>query len=215
MKNQQTKTNIFFIMGKTNAGKSFIFKTINMMSMNDRLFRSLQLSPIVYGTTRNKRSGEVNGLDYIFFTDEEFQAVPKRNIIECRTYYTSNDGRINYFTLENQIKKCSNNIICGSPYQYAKFKEYYKDDENVFIYPIIIQCDIVKRLNRGIDRASNNNDVKELCRRISEEDIEWNEVSKNYPEVNCPSRHEHALEYLNEGLLNLKPIYEFINKKIL
>lgn len=66
-----TKT-IVTLTGPTCSGKTTLQK----------LLENKGLSGIVSFTTRKMRQGEVDGVDYFFFTEEEFKALPKNAIVE-------------------------------------------------------------------------------------------------------------------------------------
>jgi guanylate kinase len=52
---------IFVILGKSASGKDTIFQ---------RVLAECNLNPIVYYTTRPRRTGETHGKDYYFVTDK-------------------------------------------------------------------------------------------------------------------------------------------------
>lgn len=190
-------TNLFCIVGKTGSGKSLYMTKL----LEDKRFISkYNISNLVYGTTRSKRKDEVEGKDYYFISKEEYAKINYDDLIESRSYYTLNDGEVYYFTKKEYLED-SNNIICtASPYQYEKYKSwfYYKSLESNHIdyniYAIIIDTDLKTRLNRVINsRTSKDDDIYELCRRVIQEKMEFDDVCKRLPELST----EQSTEYSN------------------
>lgn len=190
-------TNLFCIVGKTGSGKSLYMTKL----LEDKRFISkYNISNLVYGTTRSKRKDEIEGKDYYFISKEEYAKINYDDLIEFRSYYTLNDGEVYYFTKKEYLED-SNNIICiASPYQYEKYKSwfYYKSLESNHndynIYAIIIDTDLKTRLNRVINsRTSKDDDIYELCRRVIQEKMEFDDVCKRLPELST----EQSTEYNN------------------
>ena len=74
---------IVFIMGKSSSGKDSIYKKLKE---DDKL----GLTNVVLYTTRPRRDGETDGVEYNFVTDEKEQEMEKLNkIIELRCYNTA------------------------------------------------------------------------------------------------------------------------------
>ncbi len=74
---QQTTGKIVVISGPSGVGKSTICKRI-VDEFKDRLYLSIS------ATTRNKKSGEQDGVDYFFVSEEEFKKQFKAgNFLEC------------------------------------------------------------------------------------------------------------------------------------
>lgn len=61
---------VFVILGKFASGKTTIAKMLE---------QKYNMKRVVTCTTRNKREGERNGIDYYFYTDEEFEELATNN----------------------------------------------------------------------------------------------------------------------------------------
>ncbi len=72
---------VLILMGKSATGKDTVLK---------ELVRKHQFIPIISDTTRPKREGEIDGVDYNFLTPEEFSS---RKHIEERSYNTAVAGK--------------------------------------------------------------------------------------------------------------------------
>ena len=70
---------IFYIMGKSASGKDSLYKKL--------LASDLRLNRVVIYTTRPKRDGESDGVEY-YFVDKKFLDDNKEKVIEERVYHT-------------------------------------------------------------------------------------------------------------------------------
>ena len=110
---------IYYIMGKSSSGKDTIFKEL--------LNRIPGLRRVVPYTTRPRREGEENGVEY-FFTDEEQTEKLKKagRIIELRAYDTA-CGVWKYFTADDgQVDLvAADYLMIGTLEAYEKMIRYY------------------------------------------------------------------------------------------
>jgi len=173
---------IVFIMGKSSSGKDSIYKKLKE---DDKL----GLTNVVLYTTRPRRDGETDGVEYNFVTDEKEQEMEKLNkIIELRCYNTAY-GVWKYFTADDgQIDLASGKryIVIGTLEAYDKFCEYYGNEH---IMPIYIEVDDGVRLIRAVKREmeQENPHYEELCRRFladakdfSEENIRKSGITRRF-----------------------------------
>ena len=65
--------NIFCILAKTGAGKSFYY---NKLIEDKQFMEKNNISTLVYGTTRKPRKDEIDGVDYYFYSREDYKKVP-------------------------------------------------------------------------------------------------------------------------------------------
>lgn len=90
---------IYYIMGKSSSGKDTIYK-----KLMDRMRGKLKT--VTGYTTRPKREGETDGIEYFFVTDEKYREMCSQGIvIESRnyntiygvwTYFTADDGQVEF-----------------------------------------------------------------------------------------------------------------------
>ncbi|MNS85176.1 Guanylate kinase [compost metagenome] len=87
---------------------------------------------IISFTTRAKRSGEVDGEDYLYISEEEFRRLyDKGEIVESTTYY----GRANYgITLQELEYKLSKGpaFVIVDVEGKKQLEEFYKDTVSIF-----------------------------------------------------------------------------------
>lgn len=158
---------IFYLMGKSSSGKDTIYKRL---MANEKL----SLKNIVLYTTRPIRSGEQDGVEYYFVTNERLNELLEANkVIEKRTYHTCL-GDWSYFTVDNEKVDLAaeNYLMIGTIESFQKTKEYYGNDK---VVPVMIELDDGVRLMRALERerAQDNPKYSEMCRRFlaDEEDF--------------------------------------------
>lgn len=217
----ENTTNVFCILSKTGGGKSEYMNRI----VSDHFFmKKNDLSLLVYGTTRNRRKYEKDGVDYYYHTQEEYDNIPDSELVESRSYYTLNDGTIYYFTKAEYFNKKSKNVICiTSPFQYENYRNWFakeniKGNHKYRIFMIILETDLRIRIDRISKRANSDKDLYEMCRRIVEEKNEFEDVQKRIPELIDPMMSTNVCyinnnDYSEESILeNIDKIKTFIEK---
>ena len=137
---------ILVLCGLSASGKDTI------LNMIDPLFER-----IISHTTRPKRQGEVDGVDYHFVDADDFIPMYVRGeIIEDRTYYTIENGEsaVWYYGLhENELKKSASDYVVILDYQGLKqlIKKVDKDTRVIVAY---VDASDEKRLERVKKRGS-------------------------------------------------------------
>lgn len=161
---------IAFIMGKSASGKDKIYK-----HLVDN--KALQLNTVTLYTTRPKRVGETDGLEYYFVDDEKATAMENNGqIIELRAYDTVY-GVWKYFTADDgqiDVKSDKKYIVIGTLEAYDRFCEYFGRDE---LLPVYIEVDDGVRLLRAVNREIKQDNPKydELCRRFLADAADFSE----------------------------------------
>ncbi|WP_010240878.1 guanylate kinase [Clostridium arbusti] len=151
---------IFCLLGKSGCGKDTIFKRL----MDHK---KLNLKPIVSYTTRPKRDGETDGVEYYFINKRKLKQYESMGrIIEVRKYSTVN-GDWYYSTIDDgqiSIKENSYLIIVTLD-AYKSLQQYFGID---MVIPIYITLDDGIRLERALKREEKeeNPNYNELCRRF-------------------------------------------------
>ena len=147
-------------MGKSASGKDTIYARI----LEDE---RLGLKPYVGYTTRPKRAGETEGVEYHFTTEDElkqFEASGK--LIEKRVYHTVY-GDWYYYSVDDDNTDLSKNdyLYIGTLESYVKMRDYYGADKLV---PVYIEVEDGLRLERAIQRERKQKEpgYAEVCRRF-------------------------------------------------
>lgn len=189
---------IFYIMGKSAAGKDRIY---SLLAGN----KELKLKKLVLYTTRPIRDGEENGVQYYFTDDSKLQEFKEEGkLIEARAYHTVH-GIWTYFTADDgQVDLLDGNYLgIGTLESYQKLKEYYGEEH---VIPIYIQVEDGERLQRALQREREQEKPKyeELCRRFLADQEDFSE--RNIQEAGI------KLRFTNDNLeLCVESIINYIN----
>ncbi|WP_138303617.1 MULTISPECIES: guanylate kinase [Eubacteriales] len=191
---------IYYIIGKSSSGKDTIFKEL--------LSRIPELKQVVPYTTRPRREGEKDGVEY-FFTDEKRTEELERagRIIELRAYDTA-CGVWKYFTADDgQIDlETGNYLMIGTLESYEKMVQYYGAEN---ILPLYIEVEDGERLSRALarERQQAQPKYKELCRRFLADEEDFSEEKLRRLGIRRRFRNEdkeHCLEEITEVIYNGK-----------
>ena len=160
---------IFLLMGKSTSGKDTIYRNL----IEDE---SLFLKKVVPYTTRPQRSGETDGVQYFFKTEEEYQDLKKKGqIIEERTYHT-NYGEWRYFTVDDGqiVLSDGDYLVIGTLESYCYIRDYF-GKENVV--PLLIDVEARIRLERAMKREGKQENPRydEMCRRFLADEEDFSE----------------------------------------
>ena len=133
------------ILGESGSGKSTL---VDALVAHDNKYKK-----IVTYTTRPKREGETNGVDYHFISNETFDELAKRNFfIEFNMYRNWYYG--------TAITDCSNNNFTVAVLTPAGMRELKR--KGIEVHSIYLYVDrrsrLIKILNRG-------DDIEEAYRR--------------------------------------------------
>lgn len=163
---------IFCLMGKSASGKDTLFQKI----LRDD---TLGLRTIVTHTTRPIRSGERDGKEYFFSTQEEFQkALAAGKVIEHRAYdtaygiwyyYTEDDGQVD-------LSRYSY-LLIGTLESYTALRAYFGADR---VIPIYLYVEDGERLQRALDRERAQKQPKyaEMCRRFLADEKDFSQENR-------------------------------------
>lgn len=164
---------IFYIMGKSSAGKDTIYKRL----LEDA---ELGLQRIVLYTTRPMRRGESQGREYHFVGEDRLKELEGQGkIIELRTYETVY-GPWSYFTADDgRIELSGQDYLgIGTLESYEKIRKYYGEEK---VCPLYIQVEDGERLKRAIQREELQKEPKyeEMCRRFLADARDFSEENLN------------------------------------
>ena len=159
---------LYCILGDSGSGKDTVVSKV--------LARDVRIHPVVQYTTRPRRPGEKNGREYFFVNLESEKDLKQYNPVEIRKYTVAGGDIWYYFTAEDSLKNISKEdyIMPCSPSQFSSIYNKYKGD----VFPIILTVPDIDRLIRLVTRDKTQN-VKELCRRFSEDKDSMSMYIKN------------------------------------
>ena len=164
---------IFYIMGKSASGKDSIYKSL--------LLKDLNLKKVPIWTTRPKRDGETDGMEYYFVSKDFLDNNDK--IIEKRIYHTV-FGDWYYATIDDgYIKKDEDYLMIGTLASYMSMKEYFGENN---LFPIYIEIDNATRLERAKKREMQQNvpKLEEMERRFLADEIDFSEENVKKAKIN-------------------------------
>lgn len=192
---------IIYIMGKSSAGKDTIYKILK---------EKIDVKPYVLYTTRPIRTGEKEGVDYNYLTDEEMKQYfqnENSKVIESRTYNTVY-GPWTYATiLDNQFSSEKDLLMTGTLESYNALLKYFQNKKNIQIIPIYIEVDDGVRLERALKREREQSNPKyiELCRRFiadsqdfSEENINKSGIKKRFKNNKLDDCVNEIIDYIGK-----------------
>ena len=160
---------IYFLMGKSASGKDTIYARI----LEDE---RLGLKPYVGYTTRPKRAGETEGVEYHFITESEMNAMDEAGkVIEKRCYQTVY-GPWYYLTADDGQIDLSrrSSILIVTPAAYGKLRDYFGAEQ---VVPLYVETEDGLRLARALkrERAQKNPKYEEMCRRFLADSEDFSE----------------------------------------
>lgn len=179
------------IMGETGVGKNYI--------QNFILNNYPKYSKIVTYTTRPMRKNEVNGIDYIFISDKEFENKIKNNeLLEYQEYKTQY-GIWKYGTPKNIPNENSIIILDKNGYD-----ELIKIMDCHLFY---VKCyDAEKRIYMALMRNKeiNKDTVEELFRRVFVDREKFKNIENNPKLIMIPQFYnEYTLDVVCDIMDNI------------
>lgn len=146
---------IFCLVGKSCSGKDTLCAKI--------LERHPELVPVIPHTTRPRRTGEVEGQNYRFVTEEQLRQYEARGqVIEKREYHTV-QGLWTYFTLRFPLDR--DRLLITTLEGAKALMDAYGPQA---VHIVCLHVDDRARLLRCIDREERQErpDYAEVCRRF-------------------------------------------------
>jgi len=158
---------IFYIMGKSSAGKDTVYRKLLGRKGNT-------LRKLVMYTTRPRRDGEQDGVEYFFVDDGRLEELERAGkVIELRSYQTFH-GVWHYFTvLDEQIDlEHADYLVIGTLESYARMRAYFGGGKLV---PLLLEVEDGVRLQRALDRERLQEQpcYQELCRRFLADEADF------------------------------------------
>lgn len=169
-------SNFIYIMGKSSAGKDTIYS-----NLKDKI----QTNLYVPYTTRPKREGEENGIQYFFKTKEEIEQLSKSGkIMESRNYNVINaQGQKDVWTYatvyDEQFNKQGDYMSIGTLESYTSILKYLKEnpEKNINMIPVYISIDEEERKRRATERENKQAkpNYEEMNRRLQADNIDFSD----------------------------------------
>ena len=150
---KMNKTKLIAIIGRSASGKDYLFR--------HALKNNPSLNPVIHYTTRPRRDGEVDGRDYFFVTETEFQR--KEDNYEFFSITSFRDWR--YGVDSNSFDSNKINIGIFNPFEISQLYGFFRDKFHITI--IETQADEQTRYQRSLERLKpfDEEGLQEMCRR--------------------------------------------------
>lgn len=139
--------------------------------LNKVLESNKNIKPIISVTTRPKREGETDGVEYKFITLEELtELYNNEELIEIREYNTKH-GVWYYGITKDSIDVDSDDIyiVIVDVQGVVQLRQYLNSlkSDNIKVESVFINCSGKERMFRSLTREQNLNDeqIAEICRR--------------------------------------------------
>lgn len=168
------------IIGKSGSGKDTTAQLLKTKYGFDR---------VIEYTTRKKRTGEIDGVEYHFITDEVYDDMLNNNeFIADSTFERVQDGdvcKVRYGIKKSEI--IPNTIISTNPSSMIKIKSIIPDAIVVYIFvPGYI------RTRRLRERGDNR---KEIERRLITDGKDFNDEVLSYVDISISNGISYTLDY--------------------
>lgn len=190
---------IFCLIGKSATGKDSVYKELLKKEPDS-------LKTVVPYTTRPRRNGETEGVEYHFRSVEEYERLKAEgHIIESRCYQTVY-GPWYYFTADDgQIQPDDENYLLIMTLEgYESLQKYYGKDR---VMPIYIEVEDGLRLTRALEREKQQREPKyaELCRRFLADQKDFDDAV--IEKLGIEKRYQNVMldECVSEIMRDLKP----------
>lgn len=159
---------LFVFMGKSASGKDTLYR--KLMQQHE------ELHAVISYTTRPIRTGETEGAEYHFVTEEQMEEMKRAGqIVECRCYQTVR-GSWYYFTAEDgQIDFDRGDFVLISTLEgYEQIRSFYGADR---VVPLYIEVEDIIRMERSLarERQQEKPCVAEVCRRFLADEEDFSE----------------------------------------
>lgn len=159
---------IIALCGQTASGKSTLFKKI--------VSKYPEINPLISFTTRPKREGEQDSVDYFFITKKEYEHhLLAGDIIAPREYLVASGGVWYYGINKNQMSRDGWNIGIFDPEGLRSIQKYHPEIDLTIIY---VDATPKTRLHRYLNR--DDCDVWEICRRMLDDKEVFQDFEKEF-----------------------------------
>jgi len=158
---------IYVLLGPTCSGKSTTLKQLV----------DFGYEPIITYTTRPKRKNEVDGKDYYFISERQFNHLDKFNLLIAKNTFKNAFGTEWHYAINRQdVDLTKDLVVITDPKGYRDLVKTFGKENVTSIY---LNTNYEIRLIRGLNRQDQ---VNELYRRLNsdEEDFKGFEKEADY-----------------------------------
>lgn len=154
------------LIGKSCSGKDSVAK----------ILFSMGYTRVVTCTTRPMRTGEIDGVDYYFISQDEFmKMIEKRDFAEYRSYETQR-GMWLYGSRIDDYKYATKKVIILTPEGLINIRKKYPNLPIIAIYLDVSNKELKRRM---LSRANvSGEDIKEVKRRYKADKKDFRHIKK-------------------------------------
>ena len=158
--------NIIALMGESGSGKDTVLK--------ETLIQYPNLHKIITSTSRPRREKEIDGVNYFYYTDEEFiKKIQDNEMLDWQIF--------NNWQYGTELKSLDENKINIGVFSPKAIRTLLKrKDCNVFV--VWVRTSDKERLLRQLNREENPN-VKEIIRRATTDFEDFENIEFDYSEL--------------------------------
>lgn len=149
--------NVFVIVGASGSGKTTIAR---------KLEQAGEWIECKSHTTRPMRKGEINGKDYYFISEHNFDEMLNRNLFAEYVEYDGNKYGIAKGEIDTTITKGRNCFIIANYDGFKQIKEIYPNLKSVFIDAELGEC-VIRMAGRGDGKGQILNRVAKYNKEVS------------------------------------------------
>ena len=150
------------LVGKTACGKSTTAK----------LMEAMGYQRIVTDTTRPKREGETDGIDYHFRTQDEFEVLKEAGYYAESIDYEAAFGHCSYGSAKEAYESKKDSVIVLNPYGLKMVKKNVVSGSTISIFMDVPEDILVERLHIRGDAED------EITRRLEHDRIDFADMPK-------------------------------------
>lgn len=190
------KSIIYVLLGKSNTGKSTIFKELIKLTSEDNW-----IEPLKSYTTRPKRDEDTSANEYVFCDREYYTQLSKEHGVLEHSVYDTAHGYWFYFTRKEDVKPDKRYIKILNPTGYYQLKNTAKETNLFDVVGIEIVCDDKVRLSR-IESRNDGTSMAERQRRIKADEKDFAYLKTDYKvENNGDKSAKEIAEYILEEIV--------------
>lgn len=154
------------LIGKSCSGKDSVAKILFFMGY----------TRVVTCTTRPMRTGEIDGVDYYFISQDEFmKMIEKRDFAEYRSYETQR-GMWLYGSRIDDYKYATEKVIILTPEGLINIRKKYPNLPITAIYLEVSNKELKRRMMLRANMS--NEDIKEVKRRYKADKKDFKHIKK-------------------------------------
>lgn len=178
---------LIIVVGKSASGKD---------TLVNKVCEDLGVKKIIQVTTRPPRKNEIDGRDYKFITNEQFNLFNTNSKILASSSYDVAGGDVwKYGFLKQDIDNTDVGICITNPKNIEELMNIYEDKCVIFL----IDADIFTRLKRSFNRDNlDKQTIDEILRRLEADEQDFKDLDNTYLSINNnENSYEDFKKYIN------------------